>query len=80
MQRIPEGWRKRWCGGERGACACLGCVQIGNRKVIAEKITETPYRGDPEYISEAKLQEHAAIYSDNKITKEEWERWSRQNP
>lgn len=80
MAAIPEGWRKRWCGGERGACACMGCVQIGNRAVIAEKIAGQPYRGDPEYIDEAKLQSHGQVYQDNKVTREEWEAWSARHP
>jgi hypothetical protein len=80
MAAIPEEWRRRWCGGERGACACLGCVQIGNRAVIAEKITGQPYRGDPEYIDENRLCEHGAVYDDNKITREEWDAWMLRHP
>lgn len=80
MQSIPVEWQSRWCGGERGACACLGCVQIGNRAVIVEKITGEPYRGDPEYIDEAKLKEYGALYTDNKVTREEWEAWMRTRP
>lgn len=80
MQAIPEQWRANWCGGEHGACACMGCVQIGNRKVIAEKIIGKPYNGDPEYISEEKLKEHGDLYVDNKITREEWESWLSANP
>ena len=38
MQEIPSQWRRRWCGGEAGPCACLGCVQIGNRRVMAERM------------------------------------------
>ena len=34
MEGIPVGWRNRWCGGENGPCACLGCVQTGNKAVI----------------------------------------------
>lgn len=75
MGEIPEAWRTRWCGGERGPCACMGCVQIGNRKVIAEKIAGTKFSGDPEYISEDKLQEHSAIYAEHKVSREEWESW-----
>jgi hypothetical protein len=75
MEEIPEGWRARWCGGENGACACIGCVQIGNRAVIAEKITGEKYRGDPEHISEAKLQAHSAVYAEHKLSREEWDAW-----
>jgi hypothetical protein len=75
MDAIREQWRTRWCGGEHGPCACMGCVQIGNRAVIAEKITGEMYRGDPESISEAKLQEHGALSADHKLSREEWESW-----
>ena len=75
MQLIPKPFRSRWCGGERGDCACLGCVQIGNRAVIYQKITGTPFRRDPEYLLEEELQAHEDVYRDNKITKEEWEAW-----
>jgi len=80
MQQIPKDWRERWCGGERSACACMGCVQIGNHAVIAKKINGTPYLGDPEYISENKLKEHAELYANNKITREEWEAWISRQP
>lgn len=76
MNTIPEGWRTRWCGGEYGACACMGCVQIGNRAVIVEKLTGVKYRGDPEYISEAAMQEQdAAVYTEHKLSREEWDSW-----
>ena len=74
MDQIPAAWRMRWCGGELGACACMGCVQTGNKKVIVEAITKTPYLGDPEYLSEpvlAKHQEHTKL----KLTREEWDAW-----
>ncbi|HIH2744974.1 TPA: hypothetical protein ACYLN4_000643 [Burkholderia lata] len=80
MAAIPENWRRRWCGGERGACACLGCVQIGNRAVIAEGITGKPYGGDPEYLDEAKLQEHGSVYGDLKLSREEWDSWISRHP
>lgn len=73
MQTIPERWRRRWCGGERGPCACMGCVQIGNRIIMAETITGRSYQGDPEYIKEAAIPRD--IYNRFKITKEEWEAW-----
>lgn len=75
MEAIPASCRTRWCGGEKGPCACLGCVQVANRAVIAEKIRGEPYRGDPEHLSEAKLQTHGQLYTDNKVTREEWEAW-----
>lgn len=80
MRAIPEGWRMRWCGGEEGACACMGCVQVGNRAVIAEQITGEKYSGDPEYLNEAKLQAHGAVYTDHKISREEWEAWKSRHP
>lgn len=80
MAAIPENARRRWCGGERGACACMGCVQIANRAVIAEKITGEKYRGDPECISESKLQEHGSVYAEYKLSREEWESWLSRQP
>ena len=80
MSAIPESFRTRWCGGERGACACMGCVQIGNRAVIARIITGEEYRGDPEGISEAALQQHREIYAANKLTREEWVSWMQRHP
>jgi len=77
MRAIPEEWRTRWCGGERGECACMGCVQIGNRAVMVKKITGEEYRGDPEYIDESKLREHTAIYAEYKLSREEWESWKK---
>jgi len=73
MAAIPEQWRARWCSSR--LCACLGCVQTGNKAVIAQKITGEEYRGDPEYISEAKLREHGAVYEDHKLSREEWDSW-----
>jgi len=73
MQTIPKTWRHRWCGGENGPCACLGCVQIGNRLIMAEKLTGEPYRGDPEYIDESKIPDD--IYNEFKIDRDEWEAW-----
>jgi hypothetical protein len=76
MQKIPLEWRNRWCGGENGACACLGCVQIGNRAVMAEELTGQSYSGDPEYINEGKIPKE--IREKLKITKEEWLAWKSQ--
>lgn len=73
MNTIPEAWRERWCGGEYGACACLGCVQVGNRMIMYEKTKESKFFGDPEYINESSIPPE--IYKKYKITKEEWEFW-----
>lgn len=73
MQAIPEQWRNRWCTAE--LCGCLGCVQTGNKAVIAEKITGQKYIGDPEYIDGNALRSHGAVYTDNKLSREEWESW-----
>ncbi len=70
MQTIPEGWRHRWCGGELGPCACMGCVQIGNRLIM---VGVKVHVFDPEYIDESKIPKD--IYNKYKITKEEWEAW-----
>lgn len=70
MQTIPEEWRTNWCGREDGPCACLGCVQVGNRLVMAGlKVTQC----DPEYIDESKID--PAIYKKYKVTKAEWSDW-----
>lgn len=80
MNAIPERWRRNWCGGERGPCACLGCVQTGNKRIIADKIRGERYLGDPEYIDEAKLQNYGHVYEDNKIRRGEWESWMKRHP
>lgn len=77
MNQIPADWRKRWCGGERGLCACMGCVQIGNRSIMAKEVLGVPYRGDPEYIDERKIP--SDVYRRLKITREEWENWMGRN-
>lgn len=74
MQTIPEEWRSRWCGGEYGMCACMGCVQIGNRLVMAGlKVTHV----DPEYIDEGTIPKDT--YNKYKISREEWEDWKRRH-
>lgn len=75
MKTIPEGWRWRWCGGENGPCACLGCVQIGNRLIMTGR---TVYQGDPEYIDEQKIP--LDVYDKYKVTKSEWDAWVERNP
>jgi hypothetical protein len=73
MQSIPEQWRKRWCGAIEpggGGCACMGCVQIGNRLIMADrKVTQC----DPEYIDESKIAPET--YKKFKVSKEEWTAW-----
>lgn len=70
MQSIPEEWRTRWCGGESGPCACIGCVQIGNRLIMTgREVTQC----DPERINEAKIPRDT--YEKYKVTKAEWEAW-----
>lgn len=72
MQTIPAEWRTRWCGGENGPCGCMGCVQIGNRLIMAGlKVHEI----DPEYIDEAKIPPDT--YRKYKVTKDEWNEWLR---
>jgi len=73
MQTISEKYRTRWCGGENGPCACMGCVQVCNRIIMVETMTGRKYRGDPEYINELKIPKE--IYDKFKITKSEWEAW-----
>ena len=77
IQTIPEKWRHRWCGGEKGPCACMGCVQIGNRIIMAETVLGYKYQGDPEYINESKIP--TEIYDKFKIHKDEWELWRKHN-
>jgi len=70
METIPPEWRTRWCGGEYGPCACMGCVQIGNRLVMTGlKVGQC----DPEYINEERISDE--IYKKYKVTKAEWEEW-----
>lgn len=78
MQTIPADWRRRWCGGERGACACLGCVQIGNRMVMAKKALGRPYGGDPERIDEAAIP--LEVFNEFKVSRQEWEAWCGAHP
>lgn len=78
MSEIPVAWRYRWCGGELGPCACNGCVQIGNSKVMVEAVTGQRFRGDPEYIDEGRIP--CDTYRRMKVTKAEWEVWVAENP
>ena len=72
MDTIPVRWRGRWCGSR--LCACMGCVQVGNRIVMYTAVTGKEFLGDPEYIDESQIPPD--IYERLKITKEEWELWS----
>lgn len=75
MQSIPPEWRDRWCTSRaNGGCACMGCVEIGNRLIMTgRKVTHC----DPEYIDESKIPPD--IYKKYKVTREEWEAWMQRN-
>lgn len=79
MQTIPDRWRGHWCNGIEqggGGCACRGCVQIGNRLIMASKHLNrivTSRTCDPEHIDESRIPKE--IYDRYKLTKEEWESW-----
>ena len=77
MAAMPENCRTHWCNRGEAACACIGCVEIGNRAVIIEKITGVKFTGDPERIDEGKLREHGEVYTSNKVEREEWQCWMR---
>ena len=64
---------KMLCGGERGPCACLGCVQVGNRRVMVELITGEPFSGDAEWVDERRIPDE--IYKECKISRPEWDAW-----
>lgn len=78
MGTIHEANRTRWCGGENGPCACLGCVQVSNRIIMFETANREKVRFDPEGIREDLIPEE--IYTRFKISKAEWENWMRRNP
>jgi hypothetical protein len=73
MRTMPTEWRTRWCGAIEsggGGCACMGCVQIGNRLIMAGRnVTQC----DPEYIDETKID--PGTYKKFKVTKDEWLAW-----
>lgn len=73
MRKIPETWRMRWCGGESGPCACMGCVQIGCKQIMLEHVSGTRFHGDPEYIDDSRFSEHVRLTF--RPTREEWEAW-----
>lgn len=78
MQLMPEQYQKRWCGGERGACFCMGCVQILNRKIMWEAMMGRRFLGDPEGIVESRIP--SEIQDRYKVTRDDWERWSKEQP
>ena len=73
METIPTEWRDKWCGGENGACACLGCVQIGNRIAMHKEATGLNIIADPEHIDELLIPED--IHQKYKINRDEWDLW-----
>lgn len=76
MARIPVAWRDRWCGGENGPCACLGCVYTGAKRVVAEQGIGARYWGDPERLSESGLKlAYPHEYAEYMLTREEWTDW-----
>lgn len=71
MQTIPEKWREYWCEARyNGGCACMGCVEVGNRLVMAGLKTS---QCDPEYIDESKIP--TDVFKKYKVTKAEWSAW-----
>jgi hypothetical protein len=76
MSTIPEKWRGYWCMAKQ--CACLGCVQTGNKLIMAKETTGKKYLGDPEYINPNAIP--TDIFVKNKVTKEEWEHWLERHP
>lgn len=73
MLTIHPASRKRWCGGEDGACYCMGCVQVSNRRIMWEEMTGKKFFGDPEHIDEREIPRE--IYNKYKISKQDWEIW-----
>lgn len=72
MQTVPVKWRARWCEAEQ--CACMGCVQVGNRLIMVNRRAD---QIDPERIDERQIP--PAMYAKYKITKEEWADWMRRD-
>lgn len=73
MSTFNEQSQLNWCGKSPTGCACLGCVQICNRKVMYDEAHDMNYQGDPEYIIEEAIPRD--IYRKHKITKEQWVDW-----
>lgn len=76
MQQIPADWRYRWCRAQ--VCACMGCVQTGNKSVMAKAQLGQPYRGDPEYIDRSKIAPE--IRDSMTISHDDWLAWVKRNP
>lgn len=41
MMHIPPSHRYRWCGGEMGPCACMGCV---NNELVNHEFTKEDHQ------------------------------------
>lgn len=80
MNQIPENYQYVWCGAGNSSCACRGCVQVFNKKVIVEMIEKKQWTGDPEYISEQNLMKSVKEYTKGKVTKQEWLAWRERHP
>lgn len=78
MARIDERSRYRWCGAEKGDCACLGCVQICSRSLMYEQTFSREHRGDPERIDMRYIPQR--IRQACSVTREEWEAWKERHP
>jgi len=76
MQTIPEAWRTRWC--EASLCACVGCVQIGNRAEIFKRAFGREFFGDLEHIDARQFPKE--LIDELRITKEEWLLWKSGTP
>lgn len=78
MDRIDEDSRYRWCGGESGPCACIGCVQNVCQVQAFERHYGFKYRGDPERIRIIPIP--AETRNEFLPTREEWEAWKERHP
>lgn len=74
----PIEFRYRWCGGENGPCACLGCVQICSRALMYEKVYGAKCPFDPERLVVESFP--LDIREACTITREEWEAWKVRHP
>jgi len=74
----PPMFRYRWCGAERGPCACMGCVQICSRAKMYEMQTGLKLRSDPEGVPLDAIRPD--IREACTITREEWETWKVRHP
>lgn len=78
MAKIDEDSRYRWCGGERGPCACIGCVQNVCQVQAYEKHFGRKFHGDPEWIRQIAIP--AEIRAEFLPSREEWEAWVERHP